>query len=148
VKKAKKSVYLDTSVPSVYFDSHTPERRELTKEFFARTDNFKVYVSELTINELKGHPDQEFQHKALELISPFAVLSQDEDAKLLVQKYLDFGLFKTRDYADALHLAIASIHGVDYLVSWNFRRVILKSGVWGGSGVGRKGVSCWIIETY
>jgi hypothetical protein len=26
--------------------------------------------------------------------------------------------------------------------------VILKSGVWGGSGVGRKGVSCWIIETY
>jgi len=27
-------------------------------------------------------------------------------------------------YSDALHLAVASVHGMDYLVSWNFRHIV------------------------
>ena len=124
MKKSIKSLYLDTSVPSVYFDNDTPERRDLTIEFFSKIGGFKVYLSELTINELLGHPDKEFQKKALALVNPFERLTQDKEADLLMQKYLDFGLFKPRDYVDALHLAIASVNRVDYLVTWNFKHLV------------------------
>jgi predicted nucleic acid-binding protein len=47
-------VYLDTSVISAIYDDKNPERQELTKLFFNNIHRFDVYISELTIAEIKA----------------------------------------------------------------------------------------------
>ncbi len=37
-------IYLDTSVISALFDDRNPERRDLTKLFFDKIENFDVYI--------------------------------------------------------------------------------------------------------
>jgi predicted nucleic acid-binding protein len=49
----QESLYLDTSVPSAYFDHRTKERRGATIAFWENTlPQYRVFVSEITIEEL------------------------------------------------------------------------------------------------
>ena len=49
----KESLYLDTSVPSAYFDERAKERKDATIKFWQEVmPNYRVYVSEITLREL------------------------------------------------------------------------------------------------
>jgi predicted nucleic acid-binding protein len=43
-----------------------------------------------------------------------------EEAAILADGYISRGIFHRKYIADALHVAIASFHKIDYLVTWNF----------------------------
>jgi len=51
-------IYIDISVPSAYFDDEKPERAELTKEFWSKSENYKLYVPTLVEDELKQVKDR------------------------------------------------------------------------------------------
>ena len=42
----------------------------------------------------------------------------------LTQKYMDEKIISEQYRNDALHIAIATISGVDVLVSWNFKHIV------------------------
>ena len=49
----KETLYLDTSVPSAYFDERTRERRQATEKFWMETlPRYQACVSEITLEEL------------------------------------------------------------------------------------------------
>src|SRR5260221_12879331 len=39
---------------------------------------------------------------------------------ILAEAYVSRGIFHRKFIADALHVAVASFHKIDYLVTWNF----------------------------
>ena len=43
---------------------------------------------------------------------------------MLVQKLLDSGAVPLNSVPDAQHIAIAAVHGIEYLVSWNHKHIV------------------------
>lgn len=119
----KMKAYLDTSVISALFDERTPERQNLTKAAWDILDNYDVYISELVLDELSAAPSrrvEEFQR----IIVGFSVLKVTEEAESLAKEYVKQGIFPDKYFDDALHIAIASVHRIDYLLSWNFKHIV------------------------
>ncbi|MEK7396871.1 MAG: hypothetical protein AAB116_08030 [Candidatus Poribacteria bacterium] len=46
-------IYLDTSIPNAYFDDKNPFRKEITKEFWKKLDDYEIFVSDLVIKEIE-----------------------------------------------------------------------------------------------
>lgn len=54
----KETLYLDTSVISAYHDARITERQEATLKFWEDIlPRYKVFVSEVTVNELEDTKD-------------------------------------------------------------------------------------------
>jgi predicted nucleic acid-binding protein len=56
----------------------------------------------------------------LQSIEGFAVLDADEAAETLAFKIVERGGIPAEYPEDALHVAVAAVHGMDVLVTWNF----------------------------
>jgi len=119
-----RSVYLDTSVIGAYYDNRDPRRRELTREFWSRLSELSPHVSTLVLDELGAVGRRTLRDRLIDMVSSFAVLPVTQQASDLARKYIEAGVVVETFYSDALHLAIASANGMDYLVSWNFRHIV------------------------
>jgi hypothetical protein len=58
------------------------------------------------------------------LLRPFTVLPVTAEAEVLADEYIGREVFPRAARADALHVAVATIHGVGIIVSWNFRHMV------------------------
>lgn len=56
-------IYLDTSVISALFDDKNPERKVLTEEFFSIKKDFQIYISEISLAEIKKTQISRFEKK-------------------------------------------------------------------------------------
>lgn len=54
----------------------------------------------------------------------FQVLPTDELSETLADKYIEEKIVPDRYRDDALHIAIASVHNLDVIVSWNFEHLV------------------------
>jgi predicted nucleic acid-binding protein len=114
----KSSVYLDTSVLNALFQEPV-ERKQTTQRFFEEAlPLYDAYTSDLVIAEIEATEDADLQRRLLEKVEQCEVLPVAPGAKELSREYLRY--LRMPD-TDALHLAIASIEGMNYLVSWNIR---------------------------
>ena len=121
----KAKVYLDTTVPSAYFDEQAPDRQRLTREFWSeRLQVFSPVVSVITLREIRDTPDPSKRARMEELLTGLQVLSFDDEAYTLAQEYVGRGLFPARYASDANHVAVAVVNAVEYFVSWNFRHLV------------------------
>lgn len=105
------SLYLDTSVISIYFDARDPTLQEQTREFWDALPRFEVYVSTLVLDEVLQTRDGQRRRQMLELLEPLQVFEVTPAMQRLALEY-------------QLHAAAASVMGVDFLLSWNFRHMV------------------------
>ena len=61
--------------------------------------------------------------RRLEVIKDFAVLDLNDEVERIAKSLLDGGYIPTKNIEDAIHIALATVHGMDYLVTWNFRHI-------------------------
>ncbi|MBI5043990.1 MAG: PIN domain-containing protein [Nitrospirae bacterium] len=121
----KETIYLDTSVVSAYFDERANERQEATIKFWEEiVPNYKVFISEVTVNELDNTKDWALKNKFKKLIKGFTILKLNNKAMALANAYVKRGVFSEKYIDDALHVAIATCHDVSYVVSWNFEHLV------------------------
>ncbi len=120
----KPSVYIESSVIS-YLTSRpsrdliTAANQELTREWWERRlPLFRAAVSETVLNEIR-QGDNAAAAKRLEAIEGIPVLPLREDAMRLAQVILQSGALPAKAAADALHVALGSVYGMDYLLTWN-----------------------------
>ena len=116
----KLSLYLETSVIGAYLDNGDRFRRDLTiRRFEHELSEYQVYSSQLVRSELDRVAEP---HRSgyLNLIKAFDELRVTEEVAILAEGYISRGIFHRKFLADAVHAAIASVHKVDYLVTWNF----------------------------
>ncbi|HQX56164.1 MAG TPA: hypothetical protein PLP07_09565 [Pyrinomonadaceae bacterium] len=119
----KISLYLETSVPGAYLDNGDPFRRDLTIRWWEHElSEYQVYSSLLVQREFERIAEP---HRSgyLSLIRPLEQLEIAEEVAILAEGYIERGIFHRKFIADALHVALASFHKVDYLVTWNFGHI-------------------------
>jgi predicted nucleic acid-binding protein len=119
----KKSLYLETSVIGAYLDNGEPFRRDLTIRWWEHElDEYRAFISILVKRELECLSEP---HRTgyLNLIKPLKNLDLPEEAAILADGYIARGIFHRKFLGDALHVALASFHKIDYLVTWNFGHI-------------------------
>jgi len=116
----KIALYFDTSIPSALFQK-PDERKEITNKFFSEfLQNYDVYISDIVVEEIKATPDESLRNRISDVIKNFNVLIQSTKAEDLAYEYLKF--LKIPEI-DALHIAIATVEGMNYLVTWNMEHL-------------------------
>lgn len=121
----KENLYLDTSVPSAYYDERTKERQEATIKFWKNVlPNYQVYVSVITIEELDNTKDETLKMKLKKLVKDFESLKINNTIEDLAKAYIDNNIFSEKYIDDARHVAIASFYEINYLISWNFEHLV------------------------
>ena len=116
----KQSIYIETSVVGAYLDNGEPFRRDLTIRWWEREmSEYRAVVSPLVRRELERVPEP---HRTgyLKLIGKLEHVELTDEAAILADGYLARGIFHRKYIGDALHVAVASVHKIDYLVTWNF----------------------------
>lgn len=116
------AIYLDTSVISALYDSRTPERQKQTQEMWQLLDDFEVNISEVVMMEIKGWPL--LQEKSISLFAKFKILQITDESRKLAGEYVAHGVIPGKHYYDALHIAIASVNKMDFLISWNYKHLV------------------------
>jgi predicted nucleic acid-binding protein len=117
------TVYIETTIPSAYFERRPQPkmvaRREWTREWWDHHRlQYDLVAGLPVIEELSrgAHPDKE---EKLALIGGVEVLAVSSAIAEIVQVYLNHFVMPRNPVADALHLALASFHKADILLTWN-----------------------------
>ena len=119
----KTRIYIDTSVIGGCFDEIFMEWSiKLYDEFIS--GNKIAVISDITFEELEYAPD--FVKNLLNKIpSKFKeIIMLDDEAKDLSNCYLKEGIVTIKSLMDTRHIALATIHKVDVLASWNFKHIV------------------------
>jgi len=116
----KSSTYLETSVIGAYLDNGEPFRRDLTIRWWEHElSEYRAVISPLVISELE-RLSEPHRSAYLKLVQGLEQVELAEEAAILAEGYVSRGIFHRKYIADALHVAVASFHKIDYLVTWNF----------------------------
>jgi hypothetical protein len=79
---------------------------------------YDLFVSEFVLNEI-AQGDPEAARQRLNLVSGIPVLAVNEAALRLAREIIRQAKFPRKVADDVAHIAIATVHGTDYLLTWN-----------------------------
>jgi hypothetical protein len=97
--------------------------QEITQDWWERQlPHYHVYVSELVLLEAQ-QGDPEAAKRRLEIVGAFPLLEVSDAIRTLAGSYVQEIPLPHHSGADALHMAIASWHRMDYLLIWNCRHI-------------------------
>lgn len=124
----KLSIYLDTSTISYLTtqgnrDLIIATHQQITQQWWQQQSHlFDLYVSELVWKEAQLGDSQE-ANKRLSIINQLQLLPMTPVAEQLGQHLIQKRILPPVAAADGLHIAIATIHGMDYLMTWNLKHI-------------------------
>ncbi len=125
---SKPTVYIETSVVSYLTarpnsDLIVAAHQKATQDWWSeRSNDFELRVSEFVLGEAKGGDPQAAQRRLAVLVS-IPVLDLLPQVEALAAALLASGAVPVKARLDALHIATASVHGMNYLLTWNFRHI-------------------------
>ena len=124
----RKKVYLETSVISyltarVSRDLIVPAHQQITQEWWDNERaHYDVFISELVMQEAqKG--DIDAVKKRLLVLKTMKRLLINEHAIQLAEQIIKKRILPAFAMDDILHIAIAAIHHMDYLLTWNCKHI-------------------------
>lgn len=133
----KQRIYIDTSIVGGYFDE---EFENATKALFKRLDKKEIVfvVSDLLDLELIDAPER--VRLLLQKYTPddFERVLLTDEALKLAENYIAEKVVGKTSIEDCRHIALASIHKVDVLASWNFKHIVNLDRIRGYNSVNLK----------
>ena len=97
--------------------------QHITREWWdKRLQDYEPFVSEVVYDEIR-RGDADASKRRLEVIRGFPVLNVTDEAAEIAEVYLTELPLPQKALADALHLAVASVNGMDYVLTWNCRHI-------------------------
>ena len=120
----KPRVYLETTIPS--YLTAWPSRQavmaghqQTTKEWWdTQREEFELFASQFVIDEASlGDPDA--ARRRLEALANVPLLDLSEEVYSLANGLVRRVPLPAKAAADSLHIAIATVNGMDYLLTWN-----------------------------
>ncbi len=87
-------------------------------------ERFRKY--DIVFEELNAVTDDGLRNKLIELTNDFDTLKIDTEVEALTDQYIKKGIFPEKYRDDALHLAVATVNGIDILLSWNFEHLVKR----------------------
>ncbi|MGD9633844.1 MAG: type II toxin-antitoxin system VapC family toxin [Pirellulales bacterium] len=122
------SVYLETSIigyltSRLSRDLIVAAHQQITREWWdLRRTSYELYVSEAVVAECDSG-DTEAARERLQQIAGLPILDISEDAERLAEQLLLGVPLPAKAQIDALHMALAAVNGLDYLLTWNCRHI-------------------------
>ena len=119
----KAKVYIETTIPSYLMawpsrDLVKAAHQQITQEWWQERARYALFVSQAVRREAGGG-DPAAAARRLQAIKGIPVLELNEKAKVLAQALIQEGPLPEKAAVDALHIAVAAINGMDYLLTWN-----------------------------
>lgn len=120
----KPTIYLDSSLPSYWLpqgdDPIVQARHLLTRRWWVdELPRFEVFISQVVLDEISGG-DPRRAAERLALVREFPMLDIDQEVERAAKHYVDNFAMPRRNMRDAFHLALAAVHEIEYLVTWNY----------------------------
>jgi len=121
-------VYLETSVISYLVsrpsrDLVVAAHQQITRQWWEECRaSFQLYVSQMVIQEA-GSGDPAAAQRRLEELAGIPLLGLTDEAQALARELIVNGAVPEQAVEDALHIALATVHGIDYLLTWNCRHI-------------------------
>ena len=118
------TVYLETTIPS-YLTSRpsrdliTAGHQQITRDWWEkRRDAFRLYISQLVVDEARaGDPDAARERSRV--VQDVPLLDITPEVEELTSRILVSGAIPRKAATDAAHIALAAVHGMDFLLTWN-----------------------------
>ena len=117
-------LYLETTIPSYLtawpsWNAVIAGHQQTTREWWATShERFALHVSQFVLDEA-GAGDPEAARLRLESLRDVPELPATESALALAIALLAEGAVPEKARTDAAHIAVAAVHGMDFLVTWN-----------------------------
>ena len=124
----KPVVYLETSVVSYVAgrpsrDLVVAGRQEVTRDWWQRRRaRYALRISALVLQEI-GRGDRAVAREREEAVAGVPVLEITPEAQRLAADLVKGKAVPAQAAEDALHIALACVHGADYLLTWNFKHI-------------------------
>lgn len=119
----KPKVYLETTIASYLTawssrDLIKVAHQQITREWWQERRRFALYISQLVLREASGG-DPEAAKLRIEALNDIPVLALTLEASELAQQLVRHGPLPEKAIADALHIGVATVNGMDYVLTWN-----------------------------
>jgi len=119
----KPRVYLETTIPSYLTawlsrDLIRAAHQQITREWWQRREQYELYASQLVLRECQAG-DPEAAKERIAVLAGLPLLEQTDAVEALAQQLLRGVPLPAPAASDALHIASAAAHGMDYLLTWN-----------------------------
>lgn len=143
----KPSVYIETTVVS-YLTARPSKNLVLaghqvaTRDFWNRLTDYEAFISELVVEEA-GKGDEVAAEARLRELEGLESLEIDRDCNALARHLVEDGAVPVEYAEDAMHIAIASVHAVQSIVTWNFKHMnnpVTRARI--RESVGKRGYTC------
>lgn len=136
----KLRIYLETSVFGFMLGQQRSVEKAATERLFQEIveENLEAYVSTEVVREL-GKAPEPLRITLLQLIPRYRLkeLEVTAEARALALQYIEAGVIPPKVEPDALHIAIASAHGLDVVVSWNLQHIVKTRTRLGVNGINK-----------
>ena len=123
----KLRVYVETSVISYLTakpsrDLVAAAHQQSTRELWDQLERFDVFVSELVLEECASG-DESAATSRLAIATPIQSLDFTDAVVGLAKKLLAAAALPAKSADDAIHVALAAVHGMDFLATWNCKHI-------------------------
>ncbi|MEY2911275.1 MAG: type II toxin-antitoxin system VapC family toxin [Dolichospermum sp.] len=122
------TVYIETSI--LGYLTARPSRDiivaaniEITREWWnTRRSDFQLYSSQAVLKETT-QGDAKIASQRLEIFSNLSLLNLNQSVLDLAEQFLGRSNLPAKADIDAVHIAVATVHGMDYLLTWNCKDI-------------------------
>ena len=122
-------IFVETTIPSYLVarparDVIQLARQQTTRDWWERCrGEHELFTSQIVLDEA-GAGDAALARARLELLAPLSLLEISEPVLAFARNIIDGGLLPPDADRDAAHIATATIHRLDALLSLNFRHLV------------------------
>jgi hypothetical protein len=118
-----RSVYIETTIPSFYHETRSDPQillwRKMTREWWDHhRSGYSLFSSEFVLREISDTPSPK-KSEALKMVKSLKQLPEASEIQDVVEYYIEHKLMPADAFGDAAHLAIASLNGMEFLLTWN-----------------------------
>ena len=122
------TIYLETTIFNFPFVDDAPQYRADTLKLFEeiKTGKFRPFTSEYVIQELEGTTDPWKLKLMKALIDDhrITIIRANDEADRLAGLYITERIIPEKYLTDALHIALATVAGLDFIISLNFQHIV------------------------
>lgn len=122
------SAYIESTIPSycIARPSRNPillARHQITQNWWHnQRKGYDLYLSQIVLDEI-AVGEQAKASLRLELVREINLLDIDEESIAAAETLIETGILPKNAAQDALHISIASVHEIDYLITWDCKHI-------------------------
>jgi hypothetical protein len=121
-------IYIESTIPSYVVarparDLLQAARQQLTRDWWdLQREKHEIFMSQVVLDEIAAG-ERAMAERRLELMAGLALLISTPDVEALAADVLKSGLLPANADGDAAHIALATVHEMDILLTWNCRHI-------------------------